>query len=182
MAEVRAETATTSVFRTPAGRAALALLATVLVALILMLALGSQAYLWIKALHVVAVISWMVGLLYLPRLFVYHADAVRRSETSETFKLMEQRLLNIIMTPAMMVSWGLGLWLAWQTNAFASGWFHAKLLAVIGLSGVHGYLAASVRRFAADRNTRSATHWRIWNEVPTLLMIAAVILAIVQPF
>lgn len=173
---------TGAVLKTPAGRATLALLTTVLIAAALMLALGERAYLWIKAIHVIAVISWMAGLLYLPRLFVYHADTAPGSETSQTFKLMEQRLLNIIMTPAMMVSWGLGLWLAWQLDSFSSGWFHAKLAAVIGLSAVHGYLAASVRRFADDRNTGSARHWRIWNEVPTLLMIAAVIFVVVRPF
>ncbi len=175
-------TEATDLLKTPAGRAGMALAVTVAFALALMLVLGEAAYLWIKAIHVVAVISWMAGLLYLPRLFVYHADAKPGSDLSETLKVMERRLLNIIMTPAMMVSWGLGLWLGWQLDAFSSGWFHAKLLAVIGLSGVHGYLAASVRRFSDDASEHAARHWRIVNEVPTILMVAAVILVIVQPF
>lgn len=167
--------------KTPAGKAGIALVATVLFALALMLIMGDAAYLWIKAIHVIAIISWMAGMLYLPRLFVYHAETEPGSETSETFKVMEQRLLNIIMTPAMMVSWGLGLWLAWQHDLFSSGWFHIKLLAVLGLSATHGYLAASVRRFANDASDKTARHWRIVNEIPTILMIVAVVLVVVQP-
>jgi putative membrane protein len=140
------------------------------------------AYPWIKALHVIAVIAWMAGMLYLPRLFVYHADSEPGSEKSETFKVMERRLLRAIINPAMIVTWAAGLWLGWYGFGFQGGWLHAKIALVLILSGVHGYLSASVRRFAGDRNEKSARHWRIVNEVPTLLMVAIVILVIVKPF
>lgn len=140
------------------------------------------AYPWIKAVHVIAVISWMAGMLYLPRLFVYHVDAEPGSVQSETFKVMERRLLRAIINPAMVVTWAAGLWLAWNGFAFQGGWLHAKLALVLILSGVHGYLAGGVRRFAEDRNEKPARHWRIVNEVPTLLMIAIVVLVIVKPF
>lgn len=139
-------------------------------------------YDWIRAAHVIAVISWMAGMLYLPRLFVYHADAVVGSEKSETFKMMERRLLRAIINPAMLVTWVLGLWLAWQGFGFSGGWLHAKIAAVLLLSGVHGYFSGAVRKFAEDRNTKSARHWRVVNEVPTVLMIVIVILVIVKPF
>ena len=139
-------------------------------------------YLWIKALHVVAVISWMAGMLYLPRLFVYHADSEPSSEQSETFKVMERRLLRVIINPAMIISWVAGLWLAWSGFGFQGTWLHLKLAAVIALSAMHGYLSASVRRFAEDRNEKSARHWRFMNEVPTVLMIVIVILVVVKPF
>lgn len=139
-------------------------------------------YPWAKAIHVIAVISWMAGMLYLPRLFVYHVDAERGSVQSETFKVMERRLLRAIINPAMVVAWVLGLWLAWKGFQFSGGWLHAKIALVVGLSAVHGYFARSVRLFAEDRNEKSARHWRMMNEVPTLLMIAIVILVIVKPF
>lgn len=139
-------------------------------------------YLWAKALHVVAIIAWMAGLLYLPRLFVYHAAAAPGSEASETFKVMERRLLRAIVNPAMVATWALGLWLAWRGGWFAAGWLHGKIALVLLMSGLHGYLAGGVRRFAQDRNTKSARHWRVVNEVPTVLMIAIVILVIVKPF
>ena len=139
-------------------------------------------YAWVKAIHVIAVIAWMAGMLYLPRLFVYHADAQPGSETSETFKVMERRLLHAIINPAMVVAWVLGLWLAWRGFGFAGGWLHAKIAFVLLLSGVHGYLSASVRRFAEDRNQKAARHWRIVNEIPTALMIVIVILVVVKPF
>jgi protoporphyrinogen IX oxidase len=160
--------------------AALAALALVLGGLFVGVSVG--AYAWIKALHVVAIIAWMAGLLYLPRLFVYHCAAAAGSETSETFKVMERRLLRAIMTPAMIATWVFGLWLmargAWHT----AGWMHAKFACVIALSGVHGYLSAAVRAFAEDRNTRAARHWRIVNEAPTALMIVIVVLVVVKPF
>lgn len=143
---------------------------------------GMAAYDWLKALHVIAVISWMAGMLYLPRLFIYHCDAEKGSQQSETFKVMEQRLLRVIINPAMIVTWVVGLWLAWQSGFWKSGWFHAKFLAVFALSGVHGYFSAAVRAFAEDRNTRPASHWRLMNEVPTVLMIVIVVLVIVKPF
>jgi putative membrane protein len=139
-------------------------------------------YLWLKAAHVIAVIAWMAGMLYLPRLFVYHVEAGVGSPQSETFKMMERRLLRAIINPAMIASWVLGLWLAWRGFGFSGGWLHAKIAAVILLSGMHGYFSASVRRFAEDRNTRSAGHWRLMNEGPTVLMILIVILVIVKPW
>lgn len=139
-------------------------------------------YLWIKALHIIAVMSWMAALLYMPRLFIYHTDATPGSEQSETFKMMEQRLLKVIMNPAMMISWVLGLYLAWSIYGFQGGWLHAKLLFVVLLTGVHVLFSRSVRAFARDENTRSARYWRLMNEAPTLLMILIVIMAVVKPF
>jgi protoporphyrinogen IX oxidase len=139
-------------------------------------------YLWIKAFHVIAVIAWMAGMLYLPRLFVYHCDAEKGSVQSETFKVMERRLLKAIINPAMIVAWVLGLYLAWDGGWFRSGWLHGKLALVLGLSAVHGLYARWVRDFAADRNTRPARFYRVWNEAPTVLLIGIVILVIVKPF
>ena len=166
----------------PAVRALSALIVLAALAGVLFLVEPSAAYAWIKALHVIAVIAWMAGMLYLTRLFVYHVDAARGSDKSETFKVMERRLLRAIINPAMIVTWAAGLWLAWYGFAFQAGWLHAKIVLVLILSGVHGYLSASVRKFAEDRNEKSSRHWRIVNEVPTLLMIAIVILVIVKPF
>ena len=139
-------------------------------------------YEWMKVLHVLAVISWMAGMLYLPRLFVYHAGAAPGSERSETFKVMERRLLKAIMTPAMIVSWAAGLWIAFSYGMAAQGWFHAKLLLVVLLTACHGYLARCVKMFAADANARSERFYRVLNEVPTLLMIGIVVFVIVKPF
>jgi protoporphyrinogen IX oxidase len=163
-------------------RASVALVVMVVSSLSLMFGVGFGAYDWVKSFHVIAVMSWMAGLLYLPRLFIYHCDAPIGSVQSETFKVMERRLLDIIMTPAMMISWVLGLWLGWKGGYFSSGWFHVKLLAVVLLSGAHGYLSASARAFAGDLNQKTTRHWRIVNEVPTILMIGIVILVIVKPF
>jgi len=137
-----------------------------------------------KAFHVIAIIAWMAGLLYLPRLFVYHAESPKGSAQSETFKVMERRLLRFITTPAMLASWVLGLYLAFSgvIDWSADGWFHAKLALVILLSAFHGLLAKWTKDFALDRNTRSPRFYRIANEVPTLLMIGIVILVIVRPF
>lgn len=136
--------------------------------------------LWIKAIHVIAIISWMAGMLYLPRLFVYHCHAEIGSKQSETFKIMERRLLRYIINPAMVVAWITGLWLAWKLYQFHGGWLHLKLAAVVLLSGFHGVLARGTRFFAEDRNKWSEKIWRILNEVPTLLMIIAVIAVIVK--
>jgi putative membrane protein len=141
-----------------------------------------MVYDWLKAFHVIAIIAWMAGLLYLPRLFVYHCDTPKDSTQSETFKIMERRLLKAIMNPAMIAAWALGLILVWQGGWWRAGWLHGKLLLVLILSGAHGYLARHVRLFAADANTKPQRHWRIVNEVPTLLMIGIVILVIVKPF
>ena len=139
-------------------------------------------YLWLKALHVIAIIAWMAGMLYLPRLFVYHCAAERGSVQSETFKVMERRLLKAIINPAMIAAWILGIVLAWQGGWLTSGWLHAKLALVLALSALHGVLVRHVKAFAADRNTRPARYFRILNEVPTVLMIGIVILVIVKPF
>jgi putative membrane protein len=139
-------------------------------------------YLWVKALHVIAIIAWMAGMLYLPRLFVYHCVAAPGSVQSETFKVMERRLLRAIINPAMIASWLLGLWLAWSGNWLSAPWFHGKLVLVLALSGVHGMLARWTKDFAADRNQHSQKFFRIMNEVPTVLMIGIVILVVVKPF
>lgn len=139
-------------------------------------------YLWVKTLHILAVISWMAGMLYLPRLFVYHADCPAGSPQAETFKVMERRLLRAIMNPAMAVTWAAGLWLAWEGAFLRSGWMHGKFALVLLLSGVHGWLAGAVRRFANDTNARPARFYRFVNEVPTLLMIGIVVLVVVKPF
>ncbi|MFZ1814868.1 MAG: protoporphyrinogen oxidase HemJ [Rhizobiaceae bacterium] len=139
-------------------------------------------YLWIKAIHVMAVISWMAAMLYLPRLFIYHCESEPGSVQSETFKVMERRLLRVIMNPAMMISWIAGLWMAWESGSYLSTWFHIKFAAVILLSAMHGVLAKGVRLFSVDANERSTTYWRVMNEVPAVLMIVIVIMVIVRPF
>ena len=140
-------------------------------------------YDWIKALHVISIIAWMAGLLYLPRLFVYHCDAAAGSETSETFKVMERRLLRAIMNPAMIASWIFGVTLlVLNPGWFEMGWIHAKLAFVVGLTGVHMMMAGWRRAFAEDRNQRPQRFFRIMNEVPTLLMIGVVIFVVVKPF
>ncbi|MDP1840993.1 MAG: protoporphyrinogen oxidase HemJ [Reyranella sp.] len=136
----------------------------------------------LKALHIVAVIAWMAGLLYLPRLFVYHADAERGSKQSETFKLMERRLVYAIMEPAQGAVWILGLLLAWRGDWWASGWFQAKIVLVLLLTGVHHVYGRWRKTFEADRNTRPASYYRWWNEVPTVLMVAIVFLVVLKPF
>jgi putative membrane protein len=139
---------------------------------------------YVKAFHIIAIIAWMAGLLYLPRLFVYHATSAQGSAQSETFKVMERRLLRYITTPAMLAAWAFGLILAFSgaIDWSRDGWFHVKLVLVILLSAFHGMLAKWTRDFALDRNTHSARFYRIANEIPTLLMIAIVILAVVRPF
>jgi putative membrane protein len=139
---------------------------------------------YIRAFHVIAIIAWMAGLLYLPRLFVYHAESKRGSTQSETFKLMERRLLWVITTPSMLASWVLGLILAFSglIDWKADGWFHLKLVLVLLLSAYHGLLVRWTKDFALDRNQHSPRFYRIANEVPTLLMVGIVILVIVRPF
>ena len=142
----------------------------------------SDWILWIKALHVASVIAWMAGLFYLPRLFVYHVDAPKGSPQSETFKVMERRLLKAIMNPAMIAVWITGIATAIGEGAFREPWLHAKLLFVLILSGFHGYLVGRVRAFANDANTKSARYYRVVNEIPTVLMLIIVVLAVVKPF
>jgi protoporphyrinogen IX oxidase len=138
--------------------------------------------LWVKALHIVAVIAWMAGMLYLPRLFVYHADAVKGSALSETFKVMERRLLKSIINPSMILVLVTGIALAFLTGYWQAPWLQAKFILVLGLGGLHGYFARCVRTFAADANARPAGFYRVLNEVPTVLMALIVILAVVKPF
>lgn len=138
--------------------------------------------LWVKAVHVMAVIAWMAGLFYLPRLYAYHAEAARGSELSETFKIMERRLLKIIMNPAMLMAWIFGLWVAYLQSQFSDGWFHAKLFLVVFMTGLHGVLGKWRKDFEADNNTKSAKFFKLVNEAPTVLMIGIVILVIVKPF
>ncbi len=139
-------------------------------------------YRWLLACHIIAVIAWMVGMLYLPRLFVYHCAADAGSTQSETFKVMERRLLKAIINPAMIAAWLLGLWLAYSGGWLSAPWLHAKLAAVLAMSGLHGFFVRCVKDFAADRNRRTARFYRIINEVVTVLMVAIVVLAVVKPF
>jgi putative membrane protein len=139
-------------------------------------------YLWLKAFHVIAVIAWMAGMLYLPRLFVYHCQVAPGSEGSERFKVMERKLLKGIINPSMIATWVLGLTMAWVSEAYTQPWMQAKFALVILLSGFHGFLAARQKDFAADRNTRSERFYRMINEIPALVMIGIVILVVVKPF
>ncbi|MBJ3786590.1 protoporphyrinogen oxidase HemJ [Devosia sediminis] len=141
-------------------------------------------YEWVKALHVISVIAWMAGMMYLPRLFVYHADCAVGSEKSETFKVMERRLYRGIMTPAMIATWIFGLWLAFGFGIvdFSQGWMWLKAVMVIALSGVHGLYGSLLRAFQQDRNTRSHKFFRAINEIPFVIAIVIVIAVIVKPF
>lgn len=142
-----------------------------------------QHYLWIKALHVIAIIAWMAGLLYLPRLFVYHADAPKGGELSETLKTMERRLLRYIMNPAMIAAFIFGVLLLWANpDLMSMPWMHMKLTAIVALTGVHHVYAAWRKKFEKDENTKPAKFYRLWNEVPTVLMIIIVIMAVAEPF
>ena len=138
---------------------------------------------WFKALHIISVIAWMAGLLYLPRLFVYHATAETGSAQSETFKVMERRLLRAITTPAMIATWVFGLAMVFHGIVdWGSVWPWIKAALVLALSGYHGLLARHVKAFAGDRNERPQKYFRLINEVPTVLMIGIVIMVIVKPF
>ena len=139
---------------------------------------------WVKALHVISVLAWMAGMMYLPRLFVYHAESPAGSEKSETFKVMERRLYRGITTPAMVATWIFGLWLAFGFGVvdFSQGWMWLKAVLVIALSGVHGFYGRLLRDFATDRNTRPAKFYRMINEVPFVIAIGIVIAVIVKPF
>ncbi len=141
-----------------------------------------ESYQWIKALHLISVIAWMAGMLYLPRLFVYHCDAEPGSDKSETFKAMEPRLLRGIMGPAMILTWIFGLVLLYLSEAWTEGWMMAKGALIIAMTIVHHYFSLWRKDFEADRNSRSTKFYRLANEIPTVLMIGIVILVIVQPF
>jgi len=140
---------------------------------------------WIKSLHVISVISWMAGMLYLPRLFVYHVEkAPIGSEMSETFKIMERRLLLAIINPAMIATWIFGLCLVFTPGIidWSQGWPWVKALSVLLMSGFHGWLSTRRKDFARDKNTRSSRTYRLANEIPTVLMLVVVIMVIVKPF
>jgi putative membrane protein len=147
-----------------------------------MSALAGTAYLWMKAIHIMAVIAWMAGIFYLPRLFVYHAAAKLGSDASETFKVMERRLYSAIMTPAMIATWLAGLALATSGHFWGDRWLSLKLLLVVAMTGLHVWLGRRVRDFSADRNRFSPRVYRMVNELPTLLVIGIVILVVVRPF
>lgn len=138
--------------------------------------------LWLKALHVLAIISWMAGLLYLPRLMVYHSEAPVRSDASERFKVMEFKLYRYIMRPAMLVAWATGLWLAWSSFGFRGGWLHGKILLVVLMTGHHHMQGTWISAFARDERRHASRFYRIQNEIPTLLMVGIVVLVIVKPF
>lgn len=144
----------------------------------------SALYLWFKALHVISMVAWMAALLYLPRLFVYHAGVTPGSATAETFKVMERRLDRAIMTPAMIATYVFGILLALVPGVVSveSWWFYAKLLLVAALTVIHFLLGRWRREFAADNNRRPAVFYRVVNEIPTLLLIGIVILVVVKPF
>ena len=135
----------------------------------------------VEILHIVAVISWMAGLLYLPRIFVYHADAKKGSEMDKVFQIMEKKLLRFIMNPAMIVVFGCGLYLA-SYYGFDSGWLHAKISLVLLLAGFHGFLASCRKKFENGTNKRSAKFFRMINEIPAVLMIIIVSLVVLKPF
>jgi putative membrane protein len=141
-----------------------------------------ELYPVLKALHIIAVIAWMAGLLYLPRLFVYHADAEKGSKQSETFKVMERRLLRGIMNPSLVLVWVFGLLLVWQGDRWHEGWWQAKFALVAGLTLIHHAFGRWRKDFEADRNTRPARYYRLWNEVPAVFMVAIVFLAVLKPF
>lgn len=150
-----------------------------------MVDLLNSLYLYLKAFHLIAAFAWMAGMFYLPRLFAYHAEVGAGTPQAETFKVMERRLLKVIMNPAMIVTLALGVWIAFGAqgvNWWTSGWLHAKLVLVVGMVGLHGMLAKWRKEFEADRVPHSSRFFRAINEVPTVLLIGIVILAIVQPF
>ena len=142
-----------------------------------------QHYLWIKSFHVISVIAWMAGMLYLPRLYVYHAGAKEGSEESETFKVMENRLLRYIMNPAMIATWLFGtMMITANPDLFSMGWMHVKFTAVILMTVIHMIYARWRRKFAVDDNLHTGKFYKIWNEIPTILLIIIVIMAIAKPF
>ena len=142
----------------------------------------TNLYLSLKAVHILALISWMAGMLYLPRLYVYHAESGQESPQAQTFVLMERRLMRVIMLPALLVTWASGIMLAVQGGFVNTGWFRAKVLLVIGLSALHGYFGKVRKSFAEAKNRRNARFFRIINEVPTVLLVGIVTLVFFKPF
>ena len=141
-----------------------------------------EGYLWVKALHIIAVIAWMAGMLYLPRLYVYHSEAEAGSLQSETFKVMERRLLRVIINPAMIAAWALGFMLVAHLDLWGSGWMHAKFALLLAMQLIHAAYARWRRHFAADASRHDARFYRFTNEVPTVLMIGIVLLVVLRPF
>ena len=141
-----------------------------------------SGYSWLLAFHIIAMVAWMAGMFYLPRLFVYHSDAEIGSDKSETFKVMERRLMRAIMNPAMIATWVAGIALVIWSEQYREPWFMAKFALVLAMSGLHGWLEARRKDFVRDANTRSARTYRMVNEVPTLLLIGIVVLVVVKPF
>ena len=142
-----------------------------------------DGYLWVKSAHIFSFVAWMAALFYLPRLYVYHAEATPGGEASETFKVMERRLLRAIANPAMIATWVFGLWLAIGYIGFAgNGWLHAKIFLVVLLTVYHMLLARWRRDFETGRSTRSSRFFRIANEMPTLLLIGIILLVVIKPF
>lgn len=143
----------------------------------------AEYYLWIQSLHIIAIIAWMAGMMYLPRLFVYHMDANPGGEADENFKTMERRLLKGIMNPSIIAVWVFGILMIGANPAvFDAGWFRLKLILVIAISGIHGFYAANQRRFGAGERPRTVRFWRIMNEAPFILLIIIVFLAVLKPF
>lgn len=144
-----------------------------------------DTYLIIKSLHIIAVISWMAGILYLPRLYVYHTACAKDSEASQMLKVMERRLLRIIINPAMIATWIFGIWLVtllgWE-NLKHQGWFHVKLTMLVGMQIIHAAFARWRRHFDQDRNIHTAKFYRIMNEVPTVLMVVIIFMVVIKPF
>jgi putative membrane protein len=147
------------------------------------LAPGSTGYLVVQALHIIAVIFWMAGMLYLPRLFVYHHISEPGGELEGALLIQERNLLGIIMNPALIAVWVFALiMVASNSSLWTSGWFHAKLLLVLAVSGIHGFYAASARKFAGGERPRSEKFWRLMNEAPAIAAVLIVVLAVVKPF
>ncbi len=147
--------------------------------------MAGELYHWLKAFHIIAVIAWMCGMLYLPRLFVYHCKVAPGSEASELFKVMELKLMRLIINPAMIATWVLGLWLAFHINAFdpVNGqWLHAKLGLVLVMQVVHAMMSRFRKAFARDERPKSEKYFRIFNEIPAILMIGIVLLVVIRPF
>jgi putative membrane protein len=139
-------------------------------------------YLVIKTIHIIAIISWMAGLLYLPRLYVYHTQAEPEGELDETLKIMERRLLKGIMNPAMIITFITGIFLITMLDLSQSGWFHMKVLLLVGLAASHGMMSVYRKKFFKGENVKSQRYFRFFNEVPTVLMIGIVTLAVIKPF
>ena len=139
-------------------------------------------YYTLKTIHIISFTAWMAGMFYLPRLYVYHCQTQAGSEADQLFQTMEMKLLRYIMTPAMILTWIAGLWLASVVGAYTSGWLAAKMVCVLAMSGAHGLFAVHRKQFVAAQNTKSERYYRLINEIPTVLLILIVALVVVKPF